>query len=73
MNLTTHSGMFLNLVVHGYEILASFLGHLTAVENPEQGSSENFYECQWGTESENLKPSTNKLEETPCLFFVTIY
>lgn len=46
MNLTTHSGMFLNLVVHGYKILASFLGYLTAVENPEQGSSENFYEFQ---------------------------
>lgn len=46
MNLTTHSGMFLNLVVYGYEILVSFLGYLTAVENPEQGSSENFYEFQ---------------------------
>ena len=70
-NTTTHSGVFLNLVAHWYKISTFFLASESCQKSREK-NIRNFLsvlDTLW-TKSDNFQPSTNNLEEIPCVFFV---
>ena len=76
ISLTTHSVVFLNLIAHWYETLIWSL-FLRASESCEKSRAGNVGKLlsvldALGTKLEIFRPSTNKLEEIPCGFFVNI-
>ena len=76
ISLTTHSAVFLNLIAHWYETLIWSL-FLRASESCEKSRAGNVGKLlnvldALGTKLETFRPSTNKLEEIPCGFFVNI-
>ena len=75
VNLTAQSGVLLNLFVHWYEISTSFLGYLSNSCGKSRlrkiGKLLRALVIP-GIRSEISRASTNKLEETTYVFFVTI-